>query len=98
MIVFAKGALDDLERIFDFDAQAHPELAQRTLQRIRSAILVLDEHPYIGRLVGPRSRVRELIISRGKTGFVALYAYSELDDVVTVLGLRHQREAGYGRR
>jgi hypothetical protein len=38
---------------------------------------------------------RELIISRGKTGYIALYEYDETADVVLVLAIRHQREAGY---
>jgi hypothetical protein len=37
----------------------------------------------------------ELPISRGKTGYVALYRYNELLDTVFVLAIRHQREAGY---
>ena len=37
----------------------------------------------------------ELVISRGKTGYVALYRYDEARDIVFVLALRHQREAGF---
>lgn len=98
MIVFVAGALDDLERLFNFTAEADLEGARRALRRIRSAISVLEEHPFIGRPVGKRSHLRELVISHGKTGYVALYAYSELDDTVTILGVRHQREAGYPGR
>lgn len=94
MSVFATGALDDLERLFDFSAEVDPDDARRALRRIRSAVSVLDEHPFIGRLVGRRSALRELVISHGKTGHVALYAYSEVDDTVTVLAVRHQKEAG----
>lgn len=38
--------------------------------------------------------MRELVISRGSTGYIALYLYHEIRDVVTVLAIRHQREVG----
>ena len=36
----------------------------------------------------------ELVISRGGTGYLALYEYAALADRVVILALRHQREAG----
>jgi hypothetical protein len=39
--------------------------------------------------------MRELVISRGKTGHVALYDYDPDGDVVVIVALRAQREAGY---
>jgi plasmid stabilization system protein ParE len=39
--------------------------------------------------------LRELVISRGKSGDCAVYDYDEQNDMVLVLALRHQREAGY---
>jgi len=47
----------------------------------------------IGRPV--ESNYRELVISRGRSGYIALYRYHETRDVVLVLAIRHQREAGY---
>jgi plasmid stabilization system protein ParE len=47
----------------------------------------------IGRLV--EDGVRELVISRRKTGFVALYRFTPRYDLVTILRIRHQRELGY---
>ncbi len=38
---------------------------------------------------------RELVISRGKSGYLALYRYDGERDRVLVLAIRHQREAGY---
>ena len=34
------------------------------------------------------------MISRGKTGYIALYRYDEIRDAVRVLAIRHQREIG----
>jgi plasmid stabilization system protein ParE len=39
--------------------------------------------------------MRELLISQGKTGYVALYAYEAPHDAILVLAVRHQREAGF---
>jgi plasmid stabilization system protein ParE len=39
--------------------------------------------------------LRELVISRGRTGYLALYEYDEPSDLVIVLAVRHQREQDY---
>jgi plasmid stabilization system protein ParE len=54
---------------------------------------VLARHPEIGRPA--EQGLRELIISRGRTGYAALYRYNNVTDAVRVLALRHQKEAGY---
>jgi plasmid stabilization system protein ParE len=60
---------------------------------IVDAVGVLARHPHIGRPVsGP---LRELVISHGRSGSVALYRVSPRRDRVEVLALRHQREARY---
>jgi hypothetical protein len=35
------------------------------------------------------------VISRGRTGYLALYSFEATHDVALILALRHQREAGY---
>jgi addiction module RelE/StbE family toxin len=85
-------ALADLARLGEFLHEHDPRLAELALDRICEAILILKDHPMIGRLV--ENRHRELIISRGRTGYVALYRFDEVKDMVLVLGVRHQREAG----
>jgi len=42
--------------------------------------------------------MRERVVSRGRTGYLALYDYDEVRDVAVVLAIRHQREAGYTSR
>ena len=39
--------------------------------------------------------MRELVISYGRSGFVALYDYLAPIDTVVILAVRHQRESGY---
>ncbi|MCL5061047.1 MAG: type II toxin-antitoxin system RelE/ParE family toxin [Candidatus Thermoplasmatota archaeon] len=72
--------------------ETDPHEAARTIPLIVSALDMLRLHPNIGRRYG--SQVRELVISRGKTGYIALYRYDEIRDVARVLAIRHQREVG----
>jgi addiction module RelE/StbE family toxin len=95
MIVFSEGALADLEKIFDFNAERDPATALDHIDRIQSAVTVLEAHPEIGRTVFAGSPLRELVISRGQTGYIALYEYSPAADRIRILAIRHQREAGY---
>lgn len=60
---------------------------------IRSAVEVLSEHPLIGR--ARDDVLRELVISFGRTGYVALYRYRPRRNLVRVLGIRHQRELDF---
>jgi plasmid stabilization system protein ParE len=98
VIVFDSGALDDLERIFEFNAQRDPAMALDHVEVVRSAVAMLDAHPEIGQPAGRRSTLRELVISHGKTGYIALYEYSPIEKLVRVVAIRHQREVGYRSR
>ena len=40
-------------------------------------------------------KFRELMISQGRSGYLALYHYMPSRQLIRVLALRHQREAGY---
>lgn len=98
MIVFAEEALADLERIFEFNFERDPETALQHLAKVRSAVMILEQHPEIGRRVPGRGALRELIISHGNSGYLALYQHAPGGELVRVLAVRHQREAGYRGR
>ena len=90
---YSKRALADLERLADFLVQAAPAAASATVGLITQAVSVLGHHPYIGCAVG--EGLYELVISRGHTGYVALYAVQRMDDAILILSIRRQREVGY---
>jgi plasmid stabilization system protein ParE len=98
VIVFDTGALDDLERIFEFNAQRDPAMTLDHVEVVHSAVAMLDAHPEIGQPAGRGSTLRELVISHGKTGYIALYEYSPIEKLVRVVAIRHQREVGYRSR
>ena len=94
MIVFEEEALADLERILEFNAARDPASALEHLRRIREGVLILEGHPEIGRKVAGFPQ-RELVISHGGSGYVALYEHSRAENLIRVVAVRHQREAGY---
>lgn len=92
-VVFSPEALADLERLTEFLIEKSPEAAVDTLGLVLDATRILASHPMVGRRV--EGEMRELVISRGVSGYLGLYAFDPARDVVRVLRLRHQREAGY---
>ncbi len=92
-LVLAPRALDDLDRLADFLLTSDPRAARETGEVLISGLQVLRTHPLVGKPAG--QGLRELVISRGRSGYVALYAYEVKTDVALVLAIRHQREGGY---
>ncbi len=93
VISYAPRAASDLQRLVDFLVASASSAAAQTAELIISAVEALQHHPLLGRPV--ESGFRELVISRGRSGYLALYRYNEARDRVLVLTIRHQREAGY---
>ncbi len=92
-VVYSRNALANLERAFDFLTENDPGAAVAAAEAIQSAIEALARHPLIGRPFGVK--LRELVISFGRTGYVALYRFVPARDEVRILALRHQRELDY---
>lgn len=92
-VIYAPAALDDLERTVDFLLESDEAAAFATTDLITSAIAMLEKHPLLGRVAS--DALRELVISRGTSGYLALYDYDAGADRVIVLAIRRQREAGY---
>ncbi len=91
--VVAPQAAEDLERLVDFLLQGLLHEAATTVDLVMDALAVLERHPLMGRPLA--HGLRELVISRGRTGYLALYQYDEAADVVLVLAVKHQRERDY---
>lgn len=87
---FARGADDDLVRLFTFLAERDPRTAARALRAIRKGLSMAAQMPYSCRRAGPRTPLRESVISFGQAGYVAIFEVAE--DHVLVLAIRHQRE------
>jgi plasmid stabilization system protein ParE len=92
-IAYSPNAVANLERAFAFLRPEAPEAALAAADAIRTAVATLARHPLIGRLV--TARLRELVISYGRTGYVALYRFLPSRNEVRILAIRHQRELDY---
>jgi len=87
---FTPAALQDLERLAAFLRESDPRAAAETIPLILDGLKVLASHPLIGRPIDVNRR--ELVIFRGRTGYLAQYSFRLAADEVLVLAVRHQRE------
>jgi len=92
-VVYSARSLIHLERAFEFLRQENPDAAVAAAQAIRSAIENLGTHPLLGRRI--HGDIRELVISYGATGYIALYRFLVPQDEIRILAIRHQREIGF---
>jgi plasmid stabilization system protein ParE len=94
-VKFAPAALRDLERLREFLRPKNAEAAKRAAAAIVKAVQVLGSQPHIGRTVEELPEAfREWLIEYGDSGYVARYRHDG-GEHVTVLSIRHQKEAGY---
>ncbi len=92
-LAYSERAIEDIRRLIDFLRESAPQSADATGEVILEALEILERHPLIGRPVSPR--LRELVISRGRSGYVALYHVDDPTGQILIVAIRHQRESGY---
>ena len=91
-VFYSAQALGDIEQFAEFLLLNDPQAAAGTGVLLIEAITTLSRHPLLGRIV--EHGLRELVISRGRTGYIALYRFDAELDQVFILTIRHQREIG----
>ncbi|NHZ35471.1 type II toxin-antitoxin system RelE/ParE family toxin [Massilia rubra] len=91
-VSYTNRAIADLERISDFLVTNNVDVSG-TLDLIDEAISILGRHPFVGRPA--ETGMHELVISQGKSGYLALYNYDAHHDLIQILSIRHQREVGF---
>ncbi|RQP22200.1 type II toxin-antitoxin system RelE/ParE family toxin [Piscinibacter terrae] len=94
-------ANDDLQRLYEYLLQRELDrevpdfsLAERALDAITDGLVVLEKFPFSCRKASDSPFLRELVISFGATGYVALFDIVD-DSTVAVIAVRHQREDDY---
>jgi plasmid stabilization system protein ParE len=90
-------AFEDIDRIADLMLESDSKGTSAIGAVRRSGVEILGQHPLVGKSIEHRFRFRELVISRGRSGYVALYKYDPIADIVVILAIRHQRENGFDR-
>lgn len=94
---FSPRANIDLARLADFYTSIDPSIGRRAIKAILDSIDLLETFPlmteasqepeYIG--------MHELHVPFGEAGYLVLYEFDEVNDVVIIAGIKHTRENGY---
>ena len=93
-LIFAPGAIRDLQRLREFLRPKNPAAAKRAADTIIKAVKVLGHQPQIGRPVTDMAvQYREWPIDFGDSGYVARYRFD--GETITILAVRHQKEGGF---
>lgn len=94
-VIITSGALVGLEHCRKF-LQTKNALASRKAAKIISdSLKQLELHPEIGRPYEDIPELRELVIEFGSSGYIALYRYVPVEQLIYILAFRHQKETNY---
>ncbi|MFM0214546.1 type II toxin-antitoxin system RelE/ParE family toxin [Paraburkholderia caledonica] len=96
-LILAPEIREDFDRIFDFLFEHTPEHAAKRIDDIVCALDILQSSPLIGRPAENLGGMRELVISNGAHGYLALYRFVPGLDTAFVTAIRSQRELRYRR-
>ena len=89
---YTKAAKEDLLRLYKLLLENDLVAARNALEAIKKSINLLQDFPFTCRKAsGENPFLREIVISFGADGYVALFEI-EADNTVTILAVRHQRE------
>lgn len=81
--------------LFNFLAAHDLRTAERAREAIEEAYAFIETMPFACKKAeGNSPFLREIIISFGRSGYVALFEI-ESNEVITLLAFRHQREEDY---
>jgi plasmid stabilization system protein ParE len=93
-LIWTPQALADVQRLYRFLASKNIDAARRAVQAIRQGVKVLTLQPGVGRPIDDLPvEFREWLIDFGDSGYLARYRLDT--DVIVVLAVRHQKEAGF---
>jgi plasmid stabilization system protein ParE len=86
---------EDLDRLADFLIERDPDLAERAINAIQKALMILQDFPLMARRASADDPLlRELVVPFGSAGYVILFKVLSETSVI-VLAVRHQREEDY---
>lgn len=96
IVVWSPRSLECVQRLYTFLAEKDADVARAAAALILKQADLLEKFPQAGRPTDDlEPEYRELLIPFGGAGYVLLYHFAESGDVVTVLAIKHQKEAGY---
>ena len=100
-VIYSREAEEDLERLFDHVLERELnsltgdlDIPARAIESIKQACQLLVHSPFSCRKTGDSAFLRELIISFGSSGYVAMFEIRDSDQVI-IGAIRHQHESDY---
>ena len=94
-VCYTLEAKEDLKRLFTFLAEQDMQAAKHARKTIAASVQLLQQFPFTCRKAIPENTfLRELVISFGSAGYVALFEIED-KETVTIIAVRHQREDDY---
>jgi plasmid stabilization system protein ParE len=93
-LLWSEPALANAQCLYRFLAEKHLAAAKRAVKAIRDGVKILAQHPQVGRVVDELDEAfRDWPVDFGDSVYVVRY---RLDgERVTILAVRHQKEAGF---
>ena len=100
-VIYSHEAVEDLERLFDHVLErelnspiGNLDIPARAVESIKQACQLLVYSPFSCRKAGASPFLRELIVSFGGSGYVALFEIQDSEQVI-IGAIRHQYESDY---
>ena len=93
-LLWSEPALAHVQRLYRFLAAKNPAAAKRAAKAIREGVKILALHPQVGRVAEDMDEAfRDWPVDFGDSGYVVRYRFD--GQWVTILAVRHQKEAGF---
>ncbi|QKK16135.1 type II toxin-antitoxin system RelE/ParE family toxin [Rhizobium indicum] len=94
-LTYTQTFYEDLDRLADFLIERDPDLAERAINAIQKALMILQDFPLMARRASADDPLlRELVVPFGSAGYVILFKLMSETSVI-ILAVRHQREEDY---
>ena len=93
-LIWSAPALAGVQRLYRFLAEKNEAAAKRAIKAIREGVKTFVAHPQVGRVAEEMDEAfRDWPINFGDSGYIVRYRFD--GEQVTILAVRHQKEAGY---
>ena len=84
--------INDFDRLYMFLSEKNPLIAKKLAKLLEDKLEILASMPKAFSLLG---EYRLYILEFGSSGYAILYDYNEDYNVITLLRMKHQKEAGF---
>ena len=96
VVIWSPRAIECVKHLYNFLAEKNIDAAKAAAALLFKQAEILEAFPNVGRPAEDLDpEHREILIPFGAAGYVLLYHFDEDRAAVTVLAVRHQKEAGY---